>query len=192
MIDGRGAIAVAPGRAVRMVLVGAAGATMLDAWVTATRWRVAVPPLDLVRRGGMEEPPDMPVGFLRWWFLTPLTGTLIAAAELEGGPVWVLREAGAVVEIRSPALERGCLQATRRASGHAETVEECREAAAPSAGDSARYVDERSGLKVDLWLESIASAPPGAEAFEDPDAGGDGRDGQGSTAGAGAEGAAGT
>jgi hypothetical protein len=171
VLDGRGAIAVAPGRAVRMVLIGAAGATMLDAWVTATRWRVAVPPLDVVRRGGLEEPPDMPVGFLRWWFLTPLTGTLIAAAVIERGPVWVLREAGATVELRSVFDERGCLQATRRALGHAETVEECRDGAAPTAGDSARYVDERSGLKVELWLESI-SPPPGAEAFEDPDAAG--------------------
>jgi hypothetical protein len=177
ILDGRGAIAVAPGRAVRMVLIGGAGATMLDAWVTGTRWRVAVPPLDLVRRGGLEEPPDMPVGFLRWWFLTPLTGALVAAAVLDRDPVWVLREGGAMVELRSPADERGCLQATRRAPGHAETVEECREAAAPTAGDSARYVDERSGLKVDLRLESI-SPPPGAEAFEDPDmASGEGRAG---------------
>jgi hypothetical protein len=176
VVDGRGAIAVAPGRAVRMVLVGAAGATLLDAWVTRTRWRVAVPPLELVRRGGLDEPPDMPVGFLRWWFLTPLTGTLIAAAVLDSGPVWVLREGGAVVELRASALERRCLQATRRAVGRAESVEECREAAAPSAGDSARYVDEVTGLKVDVLLESIASAPPGTEAFDDPDAttGGDG------------------
>ena len=34
VIDGRGAIAVEPGQAVRMILTGAAGATMLDAWVT--------------------------------------------------------------------------------------------------------------------------------------------------------------
>src|SRR5580704_6974926 len=64
VVDGRGAIAVAPGRAVRMMLVGAAGATLLDAWVTPTRWRIAVPPLDLVRRGANDEPRDMPVGFL--------------------------------------------------------------------------------------------------------------------------------
>ncbi len=176
VVDGRGAIAVAPGRAVRMVLIGAAGATMLDAWVTSTRWRVAVPTLDLVRRGGLDEPPDMPVGFLRWWFLTPLTGTLIAAARVDSGPLWILREGGAVVEVRTIACGRGCLQATRRALGRAETVEECRGAAAPTAGDSARYVDEVSGLEVDLRLESIALAPPRREAFDDPDATGLGPD----------------
>jgi hypothetical protein len=172
VVDGRGAIAVAPGRAVRMVLIGAAGATMLDAWVTPTRWRVAIPPLDLVRRGGMDEPRDMPVGFLRWWFLTPLTGTLIAAAIVDSGALWVLREGDAVVELRELPCGRGCLEATRRAFGHAETVEECHEAPAPTVGDSARYVDEISGLKVDLRLESIAGAPPKDEAFDDPDADG--------------------
>jgi hypothetical protein len=170
VVDGRGAIAVAPGRAVRMMLVGAAGATLLDAWVTPTRWRIAVPPLDLVRRGASDEPRDMPVGFLRWWFLTPLTGTLIAAAVVDGGPLWVLREGGAVVELREGACERGCLEATRRASGRAETVEECRESTSPTAGDSARYLDEVSGLKVDLRLESVAAGPPSGEAFDDPDA----------------------
>jgi hypothetical protein len=155
-----------------MVLVGAAGATMLDAWVTSTRWRVAIPPLDLVRRGGVDEPRDMPVGFLRWWFLTPLRGTLIAAAVVDSGALWVLREGDAVVELRELPCERGCLQATRRALGHAETVEECHEAPAPTPGDSARYVDEVSGLKVDLHLESIAQSPPQGEAFDDPDAAG--------------------
>lgn len=170
VVDGRGAIAVAPGRAVRMVLIGAAGATMLDAWVTPTHWRVAVPPLDLVRRGGDEPPRDLPVGFLRWWFLTPLAGTLIAAAFIDDAPLWILREGDAIVELREPACERGCIRATRRAWGHAETVEECRLAQGPSVGDSARYLDEASGLKVDVRLESIAGTPPKAEAFEDPDA----------------------
>jgi hypothetical protein len=169
VVDGRGAIAVAPGRAVRMVLIGAAGATVLDAWVTRTRWRVAIPPLDLVRRGGLDEPRDMPVGFLRWWFLTPLGGTLIAAAFVDSGPLWVLREGDGVVELRAPTCGRGCLQATRRALGRAETVEECREGGVPAAGDSARYIDEVSGLKVDLRLESIAVVPPRGEAFDDPD-----------------------
>ena len=170
VVDGRGAIAVAPGQAVRMVLIGAAGATMLDAWVTRTRWRVAVPAIDLTRRGGIEEPPDMPVGFLRWWFLTPLCGSLLAAAYIDNEPLWVLRAGGAIVEVREGPRASGCLRATRRASGHSETVEECRKAVEPAVGDSALYVDEASGLRVDLRLESIAAAPPSGEAFDDPDA----------------------
>jgi hypothetical protein len=175
VIDGRGAIAVAPGEAVRMILVGAAGATMLDAWVTPGRWRIAVPPLEVVRRGGAEEPRDMPVGFLRWWLLTPLSGRPFAAASVDDGFLWLLRERDAVIELRQGTCPRGCLlQATRRAAGHAETVEECRERGTPHVGDSARYVDESSGLRVDLFLESIAAGPPRGEAFEDPDAAGSG------------------
>jgi hypothetical protein len=173
VVDGRGAIAVAPGRAVRMILVAGAGSTVLDAWVTRGRWRISVPPLDLVRRGSVEAPADMPIGFLRWWFLTPLTGTLFAAALVDGGTSWLLRDGDSVIELRSASCPRGSLlAATRRAlrPEAAEHVTECRERAAPSAGDWARYVDEVRGLHVDVVLESVAESPPDARAFVDPDA----------------------
>lgn len=171
VVEGRGAIAVSPDAAVRMILVAGAGATVLDAWVTPTRWRVAVPPLDLVRRGDADEPRDMPVGFLRWWFLTPLSGMLFAAEPDDGGTLWLLREGRAVVELRDGPCARGrSLHATRRLQGHAETVDECREASAPRAGDTARYVDEGSGLHVEVVFESVAARPPDPEAFRDPDA----------------------
>jgi hypothetical protein len=175
VVDGRGAIAVEPGQAVRMVLTGAAGATMLDAWVTETRWRVAVPPLEVVRRGDVMEPSDMPVGFLRWWFLTPLSGGLFAATATQDGSLWLLRRDNAVIELREAACSRGTLlHATRRLAGHAETVDECRAHAGPSAGDSARYFDETTGLCVEVLLESIGSEPPSDEAFQDPDTTGSG------------------
>jgi hypothetical protein len=181
VVDGRGAVAVAPGQAVRMILVGGAGATILDAWVTRDRWRVAVPPLDLVRRGGADEAANtagMPVGFLRWWFLTPLGGTLFAASDAEGGPgghVWLLRDGRAVVELRDGACPGGrLLQATRRLAGRAETVDECRLGDRPRVGDTARYVDESSGLRVEVAFESIAAEPPDPAAFRDPDTEGGG------------------
>jgi hypothetical protein len=171
VVDGRGAIAVAPGRAVRMILVGGAGSTVLDAWVTRARWRVAVPPLDLVRRGRLEDPRDMPIGFLRWWFLTPLTGTLFAAALVGGGTSWLLRDGSAVIELRRDACSRGSLlAATRRAPGSVQSVSECRERADPRPGDWARYADEVRGLRVNVVLESVAATPPDAAAFVDPDA----------------------
>jgi hypothetical protein len=182
VVDGRGAIAVAPGRAVRMILIAGAGATVLDAWVTASRWRVAVPPLDVVRRGGADAPSDLPVGFLRWWLLTPVAGALFAAAFTREGFVWLLRDEGAVIELREAvralpagACARGSsLRATRRQHGHTEKVDECRTPGAPTVGDSAAYVDEASGLRVDLVFESVASTPPASEAFEDPDKAGGG------------------
>jgi hypothetical protein len=171
VIDGRGGIAVAPGRAVRMILVGPAGVTILDAWVTPSRWRVAVPPLDLIRRGGADEPGDLPVGFLRWWFFTPFEGTLFAATLMEPGMLWLLRDGDAVIELRVRPCPRGeRWTAARRAHGRTEQVDECRALPLPRPGDSVRYADEANGMHVDIVLESVAGGPPEEEAFRDPDA----------------------
>lgn len=169
-LEGRGAIAVAPGQAVRMILVGGAGSTMLDAWVSPARHRVAIPALDLVRRGGEAEVADLPVAFLRWWFLEPLSGQLIAAAD-DSDPVWLLRTPGAVVELRSTACgEREGLLAIRHAGAHAERVLECRaHDEEASVGDSADYDDLASGLHVRVDVESVSAGPPDAQAFLDPD-----------------------
>ena len=170
VVDGRGAIAVAPGRAVRMILVGGVGSTMFDAWVTRDRWRVTVPPLDLSRRGGSEEVPDLPVGFLRWWFLSPLEGRLLAATSLSAvESVWVLRPAGAVVELRAGRCERGDrLVATRRVGLRTERVDECRAPGGPRPGDTAEYRDLSSGLRVEVLVESISVAGPDEGAFVEP------------------------
>ena len=56
----RGAIAVDPHRALRMVLVGPGGATALDVWATADHWRFEVPAAGLLRRGGREDDPGPP------------------------------------------------------------------------------------------------------------------------------------
>jgi hypothetical protein len=173
---GRGGIAVAPGRALRMILVGVAGATMLDAWVTPQRWRVAVPLLGLVRRGGEEAPGDLPIGFLRWWFFTPTGGRLFAATFEAGGPAWLLRDGDAVIELRPGRCDRGhgLVASRRERGGAAQTVDECRSAAGPTAGDRVHYRDEAQdgagGLVIDLILDSVSVDPPAAEAFTDPDA----------------------
>jgi hypothetical protein len=171
VIRGRGGLAVVPGRALRMILVGVAGVTMLDAWVTPGRWRVAVPMLGVLRRGGADDPGDLPIGFLRWWFFTPLEGRLFAATFDRAGPMWLLRDEDAVVELRAGACERGPrVLATRRRRGQAESVDECRAGRGPTVGDHVRYEDAGSGLVVELVLESVSTEPPVAEAFVDPDA----------------------
>lgn len=170
-VHGRGGLAVDPGSAVRMILVGVAGVTMLDAWVTPDRWRVAVPAAGLVRRGGADEPRDLPIGFLRWWFFTPMAGELFAATFDGAAPLWLLRDHGAVVELRAGVCERGPrVQASRRAGGRTESVDECRAGSRPAVGDHVHYEDAASGLTVDLVLESVSPEPPAGEAFADPDA----------------------
>ncbi len=171
IVDGRGAVAVVPGQGMRMILVGAAGATLLDAWVTPARWRVAVPPLELVRRGGMQEPDDLPIGFWRWWFLTPLEGTLFAAAMTGADSLLLLREGDATVELVVGTCSAGQrLAAARRVKGRTERVDACRARALPASGDSVHYVDETSGLEVDVVVESASDRTASAAALRDPDA----------------------
>jgi hypothetical protein len=170
-IRGRGGLAVSPGKALRLILIGPGGITMLDAWVTPHRWRVAIPPIDVVRRGGDDTPADLPIAFLRGWLFRPMEGTLFAAREETAGPTWLLRDGAAVVELRRRQCDRGeTLAVTRRERGRAETVVECRAGVEPQQGDRVAYADEASGLTVDLSLESVSAQPPVAEAFEDPDA----------------------
>jgi hypothetical protein len=173
-VVGQGGIGVAPGRAVRMILAGGPGATMLDAWITPEQWRVAVPPLGIVRRGGRDEPPDVPVAFLRWWFFHPLEGRLVAAtARPPAG--WLLRDDDAVIEVREQACGRGVgLEVTRRErdAGHVDSLAVCRHAGPPSPGDHVTYEDRTTGLGIALTLETLAAGPPMAEAFADPDAAG--------------------
>jgi hypothetical protein len=169
-IEGRGGLAVAPGRAVRMILVGGAGSTLLDAWVSPDRYRVAIPALDRVRTG-RDEAVDLPVGFLRWWFLAPLTGTVFAASDPAGDDVWLVRSGASVVELRAVGCARGeGLLAVRRTPFRAEQVRECRApSSGASVGDSAEYDDLMSGLHVEIAVESVASTPPDDAAFQDPD-----------------------
>jgi hypothetical protein len=51
-------------------------------------------------------------------------------------------------------------------------VEECSSRGFPQPGDSVRYEDPTSGLAIDLAIETLASEPPGDDAFVDPDEGG--------------------
>jgi hypothetical protein len=155
-----------------MILVAAAGTTVLDAWVTPDRWRIAVPPLSLIRRGGSDEPRELPVGFLRWWFFRPLQGTLFAAQHTAGAggleSLFLLRERDAVVELRVAR----CLRVRRRSGRRSERVDECASPAPPQPGDRVEYEDELSGLVVQLVLESLAEEAPEEDAFVDPDVGG--------------------
>jgi hypothetical protein len=170
VVEGRGAIAVAPGQAMRMILVGAVGATVLDLWITPERWRLAVPPLDLVRRGGLESPDELPIAFLRWWLFAPFEGTLFAAAVGPRGVRWLLREGDAVVDLRLSGCRGGWrLQAARRQRGRADRVDECRQVGSPKARAHVEYVNEWNGLRVDMQVEAAAAAAPEIDAFADPD-----------------------
>jgi hypothetical protein len=172
-VTGRGAVASYPGVAFRMILVGGPGATLLDVWVTRAKWRVAIPPVGRILRGGRDAPADLPVAFLRWWFCAPLQGTLFAGSRLPGGTtLFVLRDGDAVVELREGP--RG-LEASRRDHGKTQTVRQSTRSWLPAPGDAVHY--EAGDVTVDLAVESLAEGQPAAEAFMDPDAESGPRDG---------------
>ncbi len=188
MFQARGAVAVEPGKALRMILIGPGGATALDAWVTDDHFRVVVPPISLERRGGAdpEASRGLPVGFLRWWLLHPLEGRLLAAWNREGGPLYLLRHGDETVLLREARALAGRerVMAARREGRHVpgdagawstpDTVERLdwlgRSPTVPHAGDKARYVDGASGLQVEVLVEGLGREEPDPAAFLDPDA----------------------
>lgn len=159
-ISARGALAVSPERAARMLLVGPGGVTALDVWVTPDRFRFVVPGIHYERRGGRspEESKGLPIGLLRWWFLSPFAGRLLAADTSGATTSWLLRDGAATVRV-TKADDR--FVAARREGGHGERIE--------WAGKRGRYVDDAFGLTVDVEIEEVMTAPPEPEAFADPD-----------------------
>lgn len=166
VFDGRGAIAVDPAHAMRMILIGPGGATALDAWVTRDQWRFAIPPLQLLRRGGAESPEALPIGFFRWWFLGPFDGKL----RTTSGRTLILDDGSAIVALDADQSDGVRTIAARRRrgttiewlgyEGHGSVV---------GVGDRATYRDLGSGLTVNITVDRLGEAPPDPDVFRDPE-----------------------
>jgi hypothetical protein len=176
VFQARGAVAIDPKRALRMILVGPGGVTALDAWVTDDQFRFAVPGIRFVRRGGADAASarGLPIGFFRWWMLHPLDGRLLAAWTRDDGSIFLLRRGDETVILREGRLARSHrehLIAARREEGRVERLEWFgRSPVAPHAGDKARYVDAATGLEVEVLVEGVGEHEPDPAAFLDPDA----------------------
>lgn len=166
-LEARGAVAVAPPDGLRMILVGPGGATALDLWVAKDRYRFAVPPIDLLRRGtlGSRDAASrgLPVAFLRWWLLRPLGGTMLWYQGEDDAERFVLRDGPALVDVL--VARDGSVHARRAAGSDVETIDADRLGCGRAA-----YRHERSGLSISVRCEAIEKAAPRREAFEDPDA----------------------
>ena len=164
----RGAVAVSPGRAARMMLLGPGGTTALDVWVTKDRFRFSVPAIKLEKRGGTdpEQARGLPIGMLRWWFLSPLNGRLLLARSTRDESSWILRDGPATVTVRSDGKR---FIALRREGETVEGIEWSSRGLVPQAGEHGRYVDGRSGLRVEVFVEDVLPTEPDPEAFDDPD-----------------------
>jgi hypothetical protein len=178
VFDARGGLAVDPGRALRMILIGPGGATALDAWVTADAYRFEVPPVGLLRRGGVQAEAGLPVDFFREWFLAPLAGRLLAsfAGSLDAvglppcrGRWFILRSGDATLTFCDQTPGSLDIVATRRTQSTLERLAFKGVSLAPHAGDHSEYEDQRSGVRAIVDVESVDDAPPDAVAFVDPD-----------------------
>ena len=174
----RGALAVRPGAAARMLLLGPGGTTAVDLWVTPDRFRVAVPAANLVRRGGTDagEARGLPVGMLRWWFLAPLSGRLLAARAAERESSFWLRDREATVMVRTDGAR---FVALRTEAGRSESLE-WRGARAAGTVGHAVYVDGQRGLRVEVLVEEVMGEEPDPAAFDEPGEDGSPAGGEGS------------
>jgi hypothetical protein len=165
----RGAVAVMPPHALRMILLGPGGTTALDLWVCGEEFRFAVPAIDLERRGDANTPRSelrgLPVDFLRWWFLRPLGGQLLSFFEQPGGSRrFVLRDDAHVVDLRLGAGPDHALS-VRRATLH----EEEGVTATRSRCGEVTYFQRSTGIDIDVHCEKLNTTVPPARAFADPD-----------------------
>jgi hypothetical protein len=173
VVVARGAVAVRPGDAMRMILLGPGGTTALDAWVTRDRWRFVVPALELRKRGDRSPPAEqgLPIAFFRWWFLAPFGGRLLDARVSEDSTLFILRDGASTVTLRE--ARRGAerlVSGVRRESNVLERIEWIGAAGGgPHVGDHARYLHAPSGFAVEVLVDAMGTSEPDAAAFLDPD-----------------------
>lgn len=167
----RGAVAVSPEHAARLVLVGPGGATALDMWVTPDRYRFAIPAIKLEKRGGvdLEDARGLPVGFLRWWFLSPLSGKLLLARSSRSEVAFLLRDGPATVTLRTNGERFIAIRRSTDNGGHLEGLEWSSRGLEPTAGASGQYIDGEHGLRVQILVEEVLDEEPDPAAFLDPD-----------------------
>ncbi len=172
-IRARGAVAVRPPDALRMILLGPGGTTALDLWICGDEFRFQIPAIDLLRRGDATTPSaelrGMPVDFLRWWFLRPLAGQLLAFVDDESaGRSYLIGDGDRVVELGETGLPGGALddplQVVRRSIHDEERL-----IIDGAACGQVKYAQRSTGIELEVQCEKRNVAPPPLRAFADPD-----------------------
>jgi hypothetical protein len=150
--------------------------------VTRDAYRFEVPPVHLLRRGGTEAEPSLPVDFFREWFLTPLGGRLLAST-IDGasrdlppcdGRWFILRHGEATLTLCDELPSTVALDLRMLRTTPASSFEEFRfrgQSLRPHPGDRAEYEDRHSHVQASVDVESVDPAPPDPLAFVDPDRG---------------------
>jgi hypothetical protein len=179
-LESRGALAVSPPDALRMILLGPGGTTSLDLWLHADEFRFAVPAIDLLRRGDAQTPRanmrGLPVDFLRWWLLRPTSGTLLWHVFRDTGTWFVLRDGNAIVDLHVANSGRVTARRTTWESSPDEPHEKRKIDEENIEADHlgcgiVKYQQASTNLRVTVTCESEdVDRPPNPRAFVDPDA----------------------
>ena len=171
-LTARGAVAIAPPRALRMILLGPGGTTALDLWMDGGRWRFAVPAISLQKRGDLAAPRaerrGLPVDFLGWWWRRPADGALLWYGRDRDGDRFVLRDGAAIVDLTAFADGRIAARRTTWAGG-ARLDDETLTAGAIGCAE-VRYHQASTGLDVIVRWEGETAGEPPPRALADPDA----------------------
>lgn len=169
-IRARGAIAVSPHRAARVVLLGPGGTTAADLWMDEDRHRLSIPVRDEVVRGRRGEAlRGMPVELFRSWFLEPLEGELLDAS-IDGDVLRaVFRTSDATVFVRAVRLGELRIERHPRRGASSEPPDiEVVHAPRGTACATVTYERPRIGVHAEI---TCASRKPGVaeRAMIDPD-----------------------
>jgi hypothetical protein len=179
--EGRGVVAVMPGRALRMILLGPGGATAMDCWIRDGRWRVAIPGLDRIVRGDRTTPRStmrgLPIDLLDRWLIAPWGGTIVAAhrgrVQTDGSVggdrgvvAWMLRNAGTEIREERFPEARAWFFDHGKLVGRVEGTSQEREGSRFVEHVEYRGLDP--GMIVTVTADPPAFGPLPASTFEDP------------------------
>lgn len=166
--EAQGALAVRPGEAVRLVLVGPAGATALDLWARGRTFSLALPAAGRHLAGSLDDPGDdaarTPVRALVTALTDPLAGRVtFVGRRASGAHVVGLTGPGGVVLVE-PSADALTLAWPARGEGLVLTPPTL---AAPEGG-RARFVAPRERVEVDVTIVGVVEDPPDDEVFAAP------------------------
>lgn len=156
-VRGRGAVSRRPPDDLRMILLGPGGMTAFDLLVRGEAWQLEMPGQDRTLRHDDEDLSDrgLPVSFLRWWLLRPLSGRLLSVADTDAGRVFVLRDEGATIRVRRQGAG---LVMDRRSSSGLERMSVSRPGCARAVYE---HVDD--GVRADVRCESFSPRVAGLD-----------------------------
>jgi hypothetical protein len=158
-MKGRGAIARRPPEDLRMILLGPGGMTAFDLLLRRDHFRLEIPSKQRVWRGDSTTSPEelrgLPVSFLRWWLLRPLSGRLLSVHEAPGGKVFVLREEDGTVRVQQRAEG---LRMDRRSPSGTERMQ----VSGPGCAD-AHYEHVEGKVRVRVRCEALVGGAEGLE-----------------------------